>query len=402
MSLIKPVAFLSVLLSFVTAGAQEFKGVLYKAPPGWEERIESGAKIFTPIGLKDPEMLAIILPPATPATADSHRAQFDAMIASANSGSKVLDKSEVDEKTQGEVSRLVQVQSIESPDQGKFSRMYAMFFAGQQRIFAMAVTNRDALLEKHLDEITNFFASIQFKAPADPESSETPFKAGKIPTGDTPNAYMGSSGFLPSGHGVPIPRADIVDGKPQGLWWWLQLNSYGVLHPTAHIYLPDGIFASNPRLGSGSLYDIEGQRRQRPPTGLGTFNIADGELHEVHEGFEKQAPFVHGTDDSGKFFKIDGTVFRPLGPATSKAILGKWTAISAVRSQYEFNADGTYKLGQIVDTGDWVGGSTTSGTYAIEGYLLMLRPAKGPVQIDLVGFDRAILMIGSAFHTRRK
>lgn len=393
MNPLRSIAFFCVLLASLIAVGQEHGGVLYRVPSGWVERSEGDAKIFTPKGLKDSEMLAIILTPATAATSDSKRKQFEAAVAAANGSAKVLTASEVDEKTQGEVSRLVQVQNLESPDLGKHSRMYAMVFDGKQRVLAMMITNRDALIEPNLEAITNFFGSLQFK----PSS-----QSGKIPTGDTPDAYMGSRGFLPSGRGVPIPTADLVNGKPQGLWWRLELDSYSVLHPVAQIYLANGVRAHNPRLGSGSLFDLEGQKRQKGNTGVGSFTIAGGQMVEKYDGFENRGAFASGTDGSGKFFKIGATVFRPLTTATPKAIVGKWTGVGAVRSQYEFLPDGTYRCGQIVDTGDWAAGVTTSGTYTLEGYLLMLRPSSGPIQIDLVGFDRTILMIGTTFHTRKK
>ena len=281
-----------------------------------------------------------------------------------------------------------------------------MLFADKRRAFVMVLSNRDSLLEKYGDEIMKFILDLSFKpqiesAPGTGSAIPIP-KSGKIPTGNTPDKYMGSHGFLPSGRGIPIPPSDLVNGKPQGLWWFLQLNSHGTLHPTAYIYLPNGIFASNPRLGSGSLFDHEGQKAQSGSTGLGTFTISGGQIHQVHNGFEKQATFVSGSDTYGKFFKIDGTTFRPLQMATQKAILGKWQAISVVRSQYEFLADGTYRSGQIVHTGEWVGGSTTSGTYTIEGWLLMLQPSEGLPQINLIGFDRSSLMIGNSFHTVRR
>ncbi len=40
-----------------------------------------------------------------------------------------------------------------------------------------------------------------------------------LPRGETPDLFPGSPGFLPSGRGVQIPDAELVDGQPQGLWW---------------------------------------------------------------------------------------------------------------------------------------------------------------------------------------
>ena len=43
--------------------------------------------------------------------------------------------------------------------------------------------------------------------------------------GHTPNLYPGSSGVPPSGRGVPVPAARVVDGCPaEGIWWYPQVQ----------------------------------------------------------------------------------------------------------------------------------------------------------------------------------
>ena len=74
--------------------------------------------------------------------------------------------------------------------------------------------------------------------------------------------------WLPSGKGVPIPAPAIVKGSPVGMWFKTQYDSTTFNNrPILHIYLADGTRASNPRLGGGLIYDIEGQRKQKGKQG---------------------------------------------------------------------------------------------------------------------------------------
>ncbi len=384
-----------------TSLEQEHQGVLYTKPKDWVEWNEGAAKVFSPSDLKSGEVVAVLLTPAVPVSEDTLAKQFDQSVASANEGSTVLAKGDVENKAAQGASIYLQVMELETPEIGKSSRIYAMIVAGKQKTFLVSIFSKDSLVEKHGKAVMELVGSLKFKSvptttPTKVEKANTPIT--KIPIGNTPDLFPGSTGWLPSGKGVEIPKADIVNGKPQGLWWKPQVGTNGILMPITHIYLPNGVRASNPRPGGGNLFDIEGQRNQKGHTGVGTFTIDNGQLVEKYDGFENKGAFKFGTDKDGKFFKIGGAIFRPLIPLNKQNIVGNWRGTN---SEIRFKADGTYEMGQILRTDDWVAGSNTTGTYVIEGYLLMMVPKDGPILLSRSGIGGLMLVRGSVFYHRR-
>lgn len=393
-------SFLLLAALLGTSLAQEHQGVQYTKPKGWTEKNEGAAKVLTPGDLKAGEVVVVLVTPAMPVTEEPLAKQFEQSVATANDGSRVLSKGEVESKSAQAVTLQVQVMELDTKDLGKNSRIYAMITVGKQKTFLVSIFNKDTLVEKYGEAVMEIVGSIKFKASAatTPTSPDKPtISTGKIPTGNTPDLYMGSTGWLPSGKGVEIPKADIVNGKPQGLWWKAQVGTNGLLMPIPHIYLPNGVRASHPRLGGGNLYDVEGQRNQKGHTGVGTFTIENGQFIEKYDGFENRGAFQSGTDKDGKFFKTGGAVFRPLIPLTKQNIVGNWRGTN---SEIRFKADGTYEMGQILRTNEWVAGSQTTGTYVIEGFLLMMVPKDGPIMISRSGIGGLMLVRGTVFYHR--
>lgn len=384
--------WLLLSLFLITASlAQEFKGVTYKAPAGWEEATDGGARVFAPKGLKEGAILAIILTGVVPSNGSSWEKQFSDTIALANEGGKASDPSKIEKREKSGVTLLIQSIKLDLAPIGKHSRLYAQVSQADKRVFVTVLINDDSLLEKHGEAVSEFLGSIGFK------SAEA--VKGKIPIGDTPDLFPGSVGWLPSGRGVAIPTPTIIDGKPVGLWWRYRYDpTDGKTKSVIQIYLSGGIRASNPRLGGGMLYDVEGQRAQKGNTGVGSFSIAAGQIVEKYDGFQNRAAFATGSDKSGKFFKIGTATFRPLTAVTSQAILGQWKGSGI---EYKFKADGTYESGMAYSNGDWAIGSLTGGTYIVDGYLIMLVPKGAPSFINILGKAGDELIIGSAFYSKR-
>ncbi len=222
-------------------------------------------------------------------------------------------------------------------------------------------------------------------------SSAIPTTSFAIPTGNTPQEFPGSPGWLPSGTGVPVPKPSIDKGRPVGLWWKTGSNSASDTNAEVHIFLENGIRASNPRPGGPQLFDWEGQKRQLGVTGVGTFAVEGGQLIQRYDGFENKGAYATGGDSSGPFFKSGGAVFRPLHEASLQTISGAWRG---PQSQISFRPDGTFLFG--------VGGpgSGRSGRYRLEGYLLQLLPDSGPGWIDRVGISGETLVLGSTLQFR--
>lgn len=390
----------ALLISFASlAHGQEHKGVLYAKPKGWSEAAQGEAKVLMPSDLKEGEIVFVLITPAVPATAEPPAKQFESAVDRANEGAKVLSKGSIESQSAEGATVQFQVMELDSREFGKHSRIYAMILVGKQKTFAVVIVNKDSLMERHGEAITSLIGSLKFKDVLPTTGPTTAKRAGKIPTGNTPDLFPGSIGWLPSGVGVPIPEAAIVNGLPQGLWWKVQSSNNGSLKPITHIYLPDGVRASNPRPGGGNLFDVEGQRRQKGSTGVGTFSITNGQLVEKYDGFQNKGAYLTGSDKDGKFFKIGAAMFRPLVPLTKDSLVGTWRTTG---TEYKFKADGTYEMGTLVDTGDWSAGSRATGKYVIDGYLLMFIPNDGgPMYIDRAGMGGLMLVKGSTFFVRK-
>ena len=207
---------------------------------------------------------------------------------------------------------------------------------------------------------------------------------GELPRGNTPDLFPGSPGFLPSGRGVRIPEAAIVEGRPEGLWWRWQMDSFDKARALVTLFLPDGTCATNPRPGGGFLFDVEGQRAQRGHTGLGTCELGSGTLTQHIDGFTSADSFESGTDGEGAFFKLGAARHSPLTPPTASQLVGTWKESSGY--SYVFSPDGAFG----------------SGTWRLEGYLLELHPADRPSWISTVGMTGdSFLIMNAAIYSRQ-
>jgi len=191
-------------------------------------------------------------------------------------------------------------------------------------------------------------------------------------------------GWLPSGYGIPLPDPAIVDGKPVGLWWQV---SGGGGSTEVRVYLPNGVRASNPRLGGPRLYDLESQRRQVGANGTGTFAVGGGQIVERYDGFENRYSFSAGRDS----FQVGGATFRPLLPVTARSIVGSWKGPGF---NFNFREDGTLTYGTDA--------ILNRGRYVVEGYLIHILPDGGRGWIELIGDTGVFLVRGQALMQRAR
>lgn len=221
--------------------------------------------------------------------------------------------------------------------------------------------------------------------------------SGAIPTGDTPDLFPGSPGWLPSGRGVPIPEPELTDGRPQGLWWFPQMQGTKMASMRI-IFLPDGTRATHPRPGGPLLFDLEGQKAQRGQTGVGTFEVNDGVITQHYDGFTSTGELSSGEDAEGAWFNIGQMRYRPLAPPRTERLIGTWKSAGGT---YVFRDDGTFESGHITDTGVWTVASGGQGTWVHDGYLLQLRPNGAPGWITTIGATGDdFLVIGTVLYKR--
>lgn len=224
--------------------------------------------------------------------------------------------------------------------------------------------------------------------------------SGALPTGNTPDLSPGSPGWLPSGRGVSIPDAEVVDGRPQGLWWTFKLQGDGKTWGAGlTLFLPDGTCATHPRPGGGYLFDLEGQRAQRGNTGLGTFEVVEEKITLHIDGYDSTASFESGSDGEGPFFKVGAHKYQPLTPPTAESLVGNWKSASG---KFIFRADGTFEQGNVLFTEGYVVAAGGQGRWQLDGYLLWVRPPDAPSWITTVGMTgENFLIVGSTVYTRR-
>jgi hypothetical protein len=392
--------FLLAIALIASAFAQEFKGVTYKKPAGWDEAIEGDAKLFVPKDLKEGELLAIIMTGAVPSNGSSWEKQFTDTIALANDGGKVSGEGKVEMKEGSGMTLLVQSLNLDHKEIGKHSRVYAQVSQGEQRVFVTVLIGKESLMEKYGEGVADFLGNIGFKTAPTVKTSTAPTPVkGKIPTGNTPNLFISNEGWLPSGRGLPIPPAKVVNGKPQGLWWRLDQTSSG-LKPLLQLFMPNGVQTKFPRMGGGMLFDYEGEKAQSGTNSLGTFTVANGMITESLNGYDQKRPFSAGSDADGAFFRAGGFQFRPLVPMTYKSLAGVWVSKS---SEYEFREDGTYESGTLRSTAQWSQGAMVKGRYILDGFLLMLVPENGTLPtVERFGLAGNMIAKSGTFYVRKK
>jgi hypothetical protein len=371
--------------------ADEHNGVRYAPPAGWESGDHQGARLLAPRDLGEGEVLLAIVAGAQPASAGGPAEQVAEVAAALNEGTTVHGRTAVTTTARGALGPLhLQSWEVTDADMGRHTRTFAVVIGGGQRGVLVLVCKPTEVFTKHEAAVQGLLASLELAAaPAAPAR-------GKLPTGDTPDLFPGSPGWLPSGRGVPIPAPRIVAGKPEGLWWTPVAEPSRLVARTI-IFLADGTRASNPRPGGGELFDVEGQRRQRGNTGVGTFALVDGQLRQSYDGFENAGPFRVDADDAGAYFAIGEARYRPLEKATPAGLVGAWVAGG---TRYVFKADGTYEMGQVViDRAGTVAGGT-QGTFELDGYLIAIRPRDGAGWISFVGATGPSLILGTTVYRK--
>jgi hypothetical protein len=226
-------------------------------------------------------------------------------------------------------------------------------------------------------------------------ATATSGSGGVMPTGETPNLYPGNPGWLPSGRGVRIPEARVVDGKPEGLWWHWQLAGESKMNAGLILFLADGTRASEPRPGSGRLFDLEGHRAQRGHTGLGTFEVSGGTLIQRYDGYTATDPF----EETSEGFSLGPAKHMPLAPPREAALVGTWTTPGG---KFIFRGDHTYESGLIAMDSTYTLAASSTGTWLLDGYLIRIQPVSGAWWITTIGATGDdFIVLGSTIYRRQ-
>lgn len=396
---------LSLLLLIIgIAHADEFKGVIYTKPAGWVDAEESGAKVLVPKNLKEGEVFVVLLTGAAPSNGKSWEKQFEDAITGANEGAKILKAGKTEKNAGQKLTILTQTVELDHKDVGKHSRLYIQISNEKQRVFVTVLMNKESLVDTYGDAFAELLTSINFKAapapvPNKPTNPTPPVATGsKIPFGDTPRLYPGMPGWRPSGKGYQIPLPAIVGGKPQGIWYELLSPAFATLMADLSVFLPDGKYVGTPRFGGPMLLDYDGQRSAPGENDAGVFSVSGGRLSYTSGRFKSESAFSHGTNSEGPFFKLGERVFRPLMPVSEKKLAGKWRAVGV---EYVFYENGTFSRSALHADGVTAVGQRDNGTYAVDGYLIHVKPANGVDWVERIGIGSGkYLIMGSRTYVR--
>lgn len=385
------------------AFADVTNGVRYAVPSGWVGVDKDNVRVVAPPPQPGELMAAVIV--GAQAATGSPDEQLGALASALNSDAKVRGSSDVSITDRGAVGKLyAKSYDVESADHGVHVRMIGLLLRGDQRAVIVLLFTSNTVLQKHGAGVQELLKSVAIVAPPGtptPTPPPTTDDGTHLPTGNTPDLYFGSVGWMPSGRGVKIPTTRIANGKPEGMWW--RYTSGGMngnqMIPLLMVYLPDGTHAVNPRFGSGALYDVDGQRAQHGSTGVGTFTIKDGKISETTDGYTHENPFKSGTDKDGPWFEIGAGRHYPLELVAAKDLVGRWKSPSG---KFVFNANGTYESGNVIINREVTVAQGSQGRWQADGYLLAIRPGQAREYITSVGRTGKFLIIGTTVYAREE
>lgn len=377
-----------------TLSLSEFQGVRYAVPAGWsEKRQETMSIVFVP-NAKPGETLAVVVFPASNDTGTDRQAILSTLIQSIEKGHKVIQPAEFTKKTRGDLTIYLATSQVED-ETGKGDRLYELISDGKKLAFVVASVNGDQFVKDHRAELVSLLESVR------PSKAESPTGPQRIRIGATPGQYPGSPGWLPSGKGVPFPAPSVVDGHPVGMWWTQSLDLKNRTVAYATIFFPDGTLARFYRPGGPQTADLDGQRAEPGENNVGSWHVSDGQitLNVSGRSETKKLTFKDGPD--GTTMSIGGAAYHKALPLTQKLLIGTWQVPGS--SEYTFKADGTYQFANSIGDGvSYAAGSTSTGKWTLDGYLLALEPNNGPYMVHKVfRFADNCIVFENTLHFRK-
>lgn len=393
-----PVSLLLVAAGSLFAQGQQFGGYTFRPPAGYSQQAAGTQLQLVKMDTKRRTFCQMALQPAQ-AALDSGARELDTewqLLVTRQYQLKSAPATNAIQMSGGRgasegLERAASTSTSNVPSM--ISKVLVARFPGRYVSVLLNSSGTD-IVQSCTDDAVGLLSSVRFAeaaAPvpaasvAQPPPVNRPQGARRIPTGNTPLLFPGMPDWLPSGNGVPIPDPGFVRGLPVGLWWVADAEGVGNIKADLHIFLEGGIRASSPRLGGPRLYDLEGQKQQRGVTGVGSYTIENGQMLQRSDSFRYGGPYSTGSDSAGTFFKVGGSVYRPLTTATAQSIVGHW---KGYQLEISFRADGTYVYGPpAASTG-------SAGTYVLDGYLIQKAAHSGPAIIDRVGMSGDLLILG--------
>lgn len=377
-----------------------YKGVDYNLPAKWETTESNGVLVVIPDKKVEGQAIAILISSSLPKEGKPWDQVFKSFLAAAEQATTVVSRSETNTSKRGVYDIFVQTQELKSDEMGDYSCLYQMVADAKNAAAVCVIIKGEEILKANQDALSEFLLKVRphNSVISDPKN---PLAKSKIRTGETPDAYVGSKGWLPSGRGTVIPKAAIVDGKPVGMWFTQSTDTQSKPVFYKHIFLADGTAIIFPRFGGGSLVDIEGLKaKQSDAKYVGTFKVANGKMSTDVGGFKNEGAFTTGKDSSGIWFEIGKARYRPCVPVTSDFLVGTWRIPGS--AQYTFDKDGSLKFGYLLRGDDFVAGSNGTGNWVLDNYLIAFDKKDDYSVNSIYKFTDDSIIIGQSMYFRVK
>jgi hypothetical protein len=398
------ILIISTAVAHAIAQDGSYKGLHFATPTGWTSGEQNGQFLLAPTDMTQETAVVIVLYGAEGLGGKSFEAWLRARMASGISPQvKVLQDSAVQSNSSGSLQTLSTGRTIQDASGGVRLQVYHAISDGKQAAAAMLLTASQTALTKYSPGIQALFASMSFSAaqPA-PDPTEMPAPAAQPSAGPA------------AGKGEPLPKSEVVGGKPQGLFAGVSVLSG---NPVFLLFLPGGrVYHGAPR---GGMSRIDWGALEAANRALcGRWSVAGSNLKiQWNDGNVWDGPL----ELTPTGIKFQNKRYGRVVPVAAKEMAGSWEGARSTAWLNLGSGPSTTQVNNIaVDaagnfafasaTGSSVAGASAygesrlHGRLTIEGYDAVFRQADGTtLRMSLARFpDGAdlILLDGTAF-TRR-
>lgn len=340
-----PARCLSLLLALpaVAGGREVFDLAAFEPPPGWKRSESPGQLTFdAPAGDGQVSLFASVTTTAPPV--DNFTAEWTRLVTTPLG--IPVPPSTVETSPDGWTNAVGMANVTAQESTAGIVQVTTTGFGRAMSIVAV-------FAEPRLADVTQFFDRLEFHAGNGAGNS----------TSEAPDAAAGASASPPgSATTVAIEPADVVDGRPLGLFYSLRVGTGG----GARLEVETRTFFAGNRVtrmfpyGGGDAFDTA----RCIADSCGTYELSTGFLTvRWDDGRVDRWPLAVTAEG----ITLDGTLFRPARPVSAASLVGEWTSANSggFANVYRFEGDGTFGFG--------AGGSMLHGHYDVEGLSLLLR-----------------------------
>jgi hypothetical protein len=231
------------------------------------------------------------------------------------------------------------------------SHILVLFSAGSRNMF-----------KKHVPTVEGMLANARFGLAPTPVASVTP-------SGGSPGHPDKTGAATSAGGRIPLEPGRIVGGQPVGLFCKYIVTAFGSSRVDARTWL----FLPGNRISRVYPYDGAFDPSRCSNDTCGTYQIRGGQMSvRLDNGTVIQWAFAA----SAEGIRLDGDLYRPARPMTTKSLVGRWAdggARGAIGSNiYTFDGNGRFSFG--------TSSSALPGTHQVQGLTLTLKFANGDVR----------------------